>query len=131
MKRNQMSRAAGKGKRIKGIIIAGMVAAVIYLSFCACGETGLTGTWYSVCADPESAYDNITFQSDGTFVSDVTGEYVIEGDVARLNFLGLTTVEFEITDYDGTPALVQRGHDVPKWCKTPEAAAQAYSDAYN
>lgn len=113
----------------KGIIVIGMMAVLLCLSLCACGQSSsLTGTWYTVCADPESAYTNITFQSDGTFISDVTGEYVLEGNTARLNFLGLTTVEFEIVDYDGTKALVRKGYEVPTWCKTPEAAAKVYEE---
>ena len=112
--------------------IVAVIALTVIMSFClcACGSSGLTGTWYKVCADPASARDNVTFQSDGTFVSDVTGEYIVEGKNVRMNFLGLTTVDFEVIDYNGTEALAQKGSDFPYWCRTVEAAEQAYNDVY-
>ena len=113
------------------IIVIVAIAAIMSFCLCACGSSSasLTGTWYKVCANPESAYDNVTFQSDGTFMSDVTGEYVQEGNTVRMNFLGLTTVEFDIVDYNGTDALLQKGKSVPYWCRTAEAAERAYNDA--
>ena len=111
--------------------LCAFVVALIIMSFClsACGGNDLTGTWYRVCADPSSASDNVTFQSDGTFVSDVAGEYVVDGDTVRMSFMGMTTVNFELAEYDGTDALVEQGYEIPYWCRTVEAAEQAYNDA--
>ena len=112
----------------KKLITAIVLILMLCFCFCSCGNS-LSGTWYKVCADPENAYDNITFKSDGTFMSDVTGEYVVDGKNVRLNFLGLTTVDYEIIDYNGTDALLEKGRDVPEWCKTVEAAQEAYNDS--
>ena len=118
MKKNRM-------KKLSVVIIA-----VIIMSFClsACGGNDITGTWYKVCEDPTSARDNVTFQSDGTFISDVTGEYVIEGDTVRMNFLGLATEDFELTEVSGKETLVSKKYGSAYWCRTAEDAQELYDE---
>ena len=114
----------------KKLITAIIPILMLCFCFCSCGNS-LNGTWYKVCADPENAYDNITFKSDGTFMSDVAGEYVVDGNTVRLTFLGLTSVDFEIIKYSGTDALLEEGKTVPEWCESIEAAKSAYNDSQN
>ena len=102
-----------------------VIASICLILLCGCGNK-LSGTWYKVCDNPEYATDNISFESDGTFISDVTGEYVIDGDNVKLIFLGIEAVNYKLTEIDGVGALIENGKKYPEWMQNPDAAKAQY-----
>ena len=114
-----------KKNKMKKLSVFVIAACILCFCLSACGG-GINGTWYKVCADPAAARDNVTFQSDGTFISDVAGEYVIEGDTIRMNFLGLTTEAFKRTEVNGKETLVSKRYGDARWCRTEKDAQELY-----
>ena len=111
----------------RSILFSIILMFLLCFCLCSCGNK-LDGTWYYVCEDPENAIQNITFSSDGSFISDVTGTYVVEDETVRLNFGGLATVDYTIVDYEGSDALLEHGHESPEWCRDADAARKAYEN---
>ena len=121
----------------KTVIAAALIACMLFM-LCACGNESdesnnkemLDGTWYSVCENPEGSDENITFNPDGTFTSDLNGVYGFTDETGYLNicFDGGNYIDYEIIeDEDGNKDIYLAGADYPTWCATPEGALAAYN----
>lgn len=117
-----------KKNTMKMIVIA-CIAVILAMGLAACSSSAkIVGDWYVVCENPESSWDNITFNNESEFYSDgLTGNYTRQGESLSLQYPLIGARNLTIDEYEGNIVLVEEKSG-RVWANDPEIAYEVYED---